>query len=67
MVTINNAVTDILISSIVSDATCSNNDGSVQITSVSGGTGPYYLSRSMVSLSQVLFMIAWPVETTYLL
>ncbi|MBS1680198.1 MAG: gliding motility-associated C-terminal domain-containing protein [Bacteroidetes bacterium] len=41
MVTINNAVSDIQISSTTSDASCKNNDGSIQITSVTGGTGPY--------------------------
>ncbi|MBI1767561.1 MAG: gliding motility-associated C-terminal domain-containing protein, partial [Bacteroidetes bacterium] len=40
-VTIGNAVTDIQITSTVTDATCANNDGSVQITSVSGGSGSY--------------------------
>ncbi len=40
-VTINNTVGDILITSTTANASCLNNDGSVQITSLSGGTGPY--------------------------
>ncbi|MGC4023166.1 MAG: gliding motility-associated C-terminal domain-containing protein [Cyclobacteriaceae bacterium] len=41
MVTINNAVTDIQIASTTTDASCANNDGKIDVTSVSGGTGPY--------------------------
>lgn len=41
MVTINNAVPDILITSTVTDATCANNDGIVQVNTVNGGVGPY--------------------------
>jgi hypothetical protein len=40
-VTINNAVTDLLVDQTATDATCANNDGKIQINSVSGGTGPY--------------------------
>jgi hypothetical protein len=40
-VSINNSVSDILITSTTANASCSNDDGSVQITSVSGGSGPY--------------------------
>jgi gliding motility-associated-like protein len=40
-VTINNAVTDITTSFTATDASCSNNDGTIQVGAVSGGTGPY--------------------------
>ncbi len=40
-VTINNAVTDITTSFTSTDASCSNNDGTIQVGAVSGGTGPY--------------------------
>jgi len=40
-VTINNAVTDITTTFTNADATCNNNDGTVQVGPVSGGTAPY--------------------------
>lgn len=41
MVTIGNAVTDILAPTTIVPATCANNDGSIQIGTVSGGVAPY--------------------------
>jgi gliding motility-associated-like protein len=40
-VSISNAVADISISATSTDASCSNNDGQFQVSSVSGGTSPY--------------------------
>jgi gliding motility-associated-like protein len=40
-VSISNAVADISINATSTDATCSNNDGQFQVSSVSGGTSPY--------------------------
>jgi len=55
MVTINNAVTDILVTSTTTDATCANNDGVIQITSVSGGTGPYTYQMDGVATDSTSF------------
>ena len=54
-VSINNAVTDIQITSSSTDATCANNDGSVQITSVSGGSGSYTYQFDGVGTTNLLF------------
>ncbi|HCW07982.1 MAG TPA: hypothetical protein DGG95_11535 [Cytophagales bacterium] len=54
-VTINNAVSDIQITSSSTDATCANNDGSVTISSVSGGTGPYTFMFDGVSQSGLTY------------
>jgi gliding motility-associated-like protein len=43
-VTINNPPTKITATTQTTDATCNNNDGSMQITSVSGGLAPYEIS-----------------------
>ena len=40
-VTINNANTEITATFTTSEATCDNGGGSIQITNVSGGVGPY--------------------------
>jgi len=48
-VTINNAVTNILTTFIATDASCSNNDGKIQIKNISGGTAPYTYRLDSVS------------------
>jgi gliding motility-associated-like protein len=40
-ITIKNAVADITTSFTSTDASCSNNDGAIQVSPVSGGTAPY--------------------------
>jgi len=53
MVTINNAVTDIATTFTVTDASCANNDGSIQLGAVSGGTGPYTYRLDSVAYSSL--------------
>ncbi len=50
-VTINNAVADIAITTTVTNATCNNNDGSIQIDAVTGGTAPYTFKLDGVTIT----------------